>query len=147
MKRFWYLVKVSYRKIDERSGKDMKTIEAYLVDAVNFTDAEARFMKQAESLFSVEFRIVDIRFANYTDVLFPFLADNVYKVKISFISVDDKSGKESRVSNYLLIPADSVVEACNACDKHLADMIVPYNISAVAESPIIDAFPYIENKE
>jgi len=37
----WYEVKARYVKVDN-DGRERKTTETYLIDAVSFTDAEAR---------------------------------------------------------------------------------------------------------
>jgi len=46
------------------------------------------------------------------------------------------------VANQMLVLASGVKDACDKIDKGLEGMTVDYDIVAVAESPIMDFFPY-----
>ncbi len=138
--------KVKYTKIDELSGKEKKVTETYLIDAVSFTEAESRIYKEMESMISGEFLITGIRKANYTDI-FPFDdGDRWFKSKISYVSVDEEGGKEKKISNQILVLASDVKDAWDKIHESMKGMTVDYEINAIAESPILDFFPYFKEE-
>ena len=50
----WFESKVRYEKTME-NGKDKKVVEPYLVDALSFTEAEARTIEEVTPFISGEF--------------------------------------------------------------------------------------------
>ena len=139
--------KVKYEKIDEQSGKEKKVSETYLIDAVSFTEAESRIYKEMESMIRGEFVVTNIRKANYTEIFENEEGDIWYKSKISFASVDEKSGKEKKVSNQILVLASDVKDAFDKIHEGMGGMTVDFDINAIAESPILDFFPYFKGDE
>lgn len=97
--------KVKYEKVDEASGQQKKVNETYLIDAVSFTEAESRIYQEMEKMISGEFAVTNIRKANYTEIFDNEDGDRWFKSKISFLSIDEKSGKEKKVSNQILVMA------------------------------------------
>ena len=138
--------KVKYTKTDENTGKEKKVTETYLIDAVSFTEAESRLYKEMEMMISGEFIVTGIRKANYTDI-FPFDdGDRWFKSKISYVSVDEDAGKEKKVSNQILVLANDVKDAWDKIHESMKGMTVDYEINAIAESPILDFFPYFKEE-
>ncbi len=139
--------KVKYTKIDELSGKEKKVTETYLIDAISFTEAETRIYKEMESMIRGEFMITGIRKANYTDI-FPFDdGDRWFKSKVSFVSIDEEAGKEKKISNQILVLANDVKDAFDKINESMKGMTVDYEINAIAESPILDFFPYFKDED
>ncbi|WP_244825061.1 DUF4494 domain-containing protein [Carboxylicivirga mesophila] len=139
--------KVKYEKIDEQSGKEKKVSETYLIDAVSFTEAESRIYKEMESMIRGEFVVTNIRKANYTEIFENEDGDIWYKSKVSFASVDEKSGKEKKVSNQILVLASNVKDAYDKIHQGMGGMTVDFDINAISESPILDFFPYFKGDE
>lgn len=65
----WFLCKIRYEKIDS-DGVNKKVTEPYLVDALSFTEAEARIIEETTPFITGEFTVTDIKRANYSE-LFP----------------------------------------------------------------------------
>ena len=63
-----------------------------------------------------------------------------------YISIDESSGKEKKISNTMLVQAENLLEAFQRTEKSLDTMIVPYTIKSIIESPIIEFYPYFENQ-
>jgi len=143
----WFECKVKYTKIDENTGKDKSVTEPYLVDALSFTEAESRFVAELEKIISADFMVTNISKCKFTDI-FPFdSGDKWYKCKISFVDIDANSGKEKKIVNTMLVLAETLKEAVSRIEESLSTMIVPYDIQAVIESPIMDIFPYSADNE
>ena len=65
----WFECKIRYEKTLE-NGMNKKVTEPYLVDALSFTEAEARIIEEMTPFISGEFTVSDIKRANYSE-LFP----------------------------------------------------------------------------
>ncbi|MBS2100685.1 DUF4494 domain-containing protein [Carboxylicivirga linearis] len=134
--------RVRYEKIDEQSGKEKKVTECYLVDAVNHGEAEERMYKEMEAMIRGEFVVTTVRKANYTEIFDNMDGDRWFKSKISFESVSEKTGLAKKVSNNILVMANNVKDAYDNIQEGMGGMTVDFEINAIAESPILDFFPY-----
>jgi len=141
----WFECKVKYEKIDQNSGKTKKVTEPYLIDAVTFSEAEERIYKSLEEMISGEFVVKSIAKANIADVFEYEAGELWFKCKVSYVDVDEESGKEKKVNNYMLVTADDAREAYDRIQESLKEMVVPFEIPAVQASPIVDVFPYDPN--
>jgi len=139
--------KVKYEKIDEQSGAEKKVSETYLIDAVSFTEAESRIYKEMESMIRGEFVVTNIRKANYTEIFENEDGDIWFKSKISFVSIDEKSGKEKKISNQILVLASDIKDAFDKIHEGMGGMTIDFDINAITESPILDFFPYFKGEE
>ncbi len=146
MSAIWYECKVKYRKTDD-SGVQRMATEPYLVDAISYTEAESRINEEMSAYISDEFKITNIKVANYAEI-HPFEnSDRWFKSKVSLISYDEESGKERKSNMYLLIQANDVKEAFDNTNEAMKNTMGDYTIPAIAESPIMDVFPYFSGDE
>ena len=142
----WYECKVKYRKTHE-TGEQKVTSETYLLDAVSFTEAEARINEEMVTLTSEEFQIMNIKVANFSEV-HPFEnSDRWFKSKISLVAVDEESGKERKTNIYLLVQANDLKEAYDNSVTAMKGTMGDYTIPMITESPIMDVFPYFTGEE
>jgi hypothetical protein len=58
---------IKYRKTDETGGQKITT-EPYLVDALSYTEAESRINEEMSAYISEEFKITNIKVANYAEI-------------------------------------------------------------------------------
>ena len=146
MSAIWYECKVKYRKTDELGGQKVTT-EPYLVDAVSYTEAESRINEEMAAYVSEEFKITNIKVANYAEI-HPFEnADRWFKSKVSLVAFDEESGKERKTNMYLLVQANDVKEAYDNTVTVMKNTMGDYTIPAISESPIMDVFPYFSGDE
>ena len=137
----WYECKVKYRKTHE-TGEQKVTTEAYLLDAISYTEAESRINEEMAAYTSEEFLITNIKVANFSEV-HPFEnSDRWFKSKVSLIAYDEESGKERKTNFYMLIQANDVKEAYDNTIAAMKGTTGDYSIPAISESPIMDVFPY-----
>lgn len=121
-----------------------KVTEPYLVDALSFTEAEARIIEEMMPFISGEFTVSDIKRANYSE-LFPSeeeAADRWFKCKLFFITLDDKSGAEKKTSTYVLVQASDLRDAVKKLDEGMKGTMADYQIASVSETAIMDVYPY-----
>lgn len=56
----WFECKVTYEKMME-NGMQKKVTEPYLVDALSFTEAEARIIEEIQPYITGDFTVADIK--------------------------------------------------------------------------------------
>lgn len=140
----WYECKVKSLGIDE-AGHEHKVNETYLIDAVSYTDAETRIYEKMEELASGEFKVVNIKSSNISEIIGEG-RDFFYKVKISLITIDEELGKEKKATNYILVSAADIEQGLKNLKEGLSYLLVPYAVISIGLSPICEVFEY-ENKE
>ncbi len=148
MSATWYECKVKYRKISDSGVLKMVT-EPYLVDAVSYTEAETRITEEMAAYLSDsdEIKITNIKVANFAEI-HPFEnSDRWFKSKVSLLAYDEESGKERKTNMYLLVQANDVKEAYDNTLHVMKDTMGEYTVPAIAESPIMDVFPYFSGEE
>lgn len=146
MSAIWYECKVKYRKVDD-SGVQKVVTEPYLVDAISYTEAEKRINEEMSAYVSEEFKITNIKVANYSEI-HPFEnTDRWFRSKVSLIAYDEESGKERKTNLYLLIQANDVKEAFDNTIIVMKNTMGEYSIPSISESPIMDVFPYFSGEE
>ena len=139
----WFECKIRYEKVME-NGMQKKVAEPYLVDALSFTEAEARIIEEMTPFISGEFTVSDIKRANYSE-LFPSeeeAADRWFKCKLIFITLDEKSGAEKKTSTQVLVQAADLRDAVKKLDEGMKGTMADYQIASVAETAIMDVYPY-----
>ena len=139
----WFECKVSFEKIME-NGIQKKVTEPYLVDALSFTEAEARIIEEMTPFITGEFTVSDIKRANYSE-LFPSdeeSADRWFKCKLIFITLDEKSGAEKKTSTQVLVQAADLRDAVKKLDEGMKGTMADYQIGMVSETPLMDVYPY-----
>lgn len=143
----WFECKVRYEKMME-NGISKKVSEPYLFDALSFTEAESRIIEEITPYISGEFTVSDIKRANYSELFFSEeeAADRWFKCKVSFITLDEKSGAEKKTSTYMLVQAANLRDAVKKLDKGMEGSMADYIISSIAETAIMDVYPYTDDK-
>lgn len=137
----WFECKAKYQKIDT-NGRERNVTESFLLDAVSFTEAEARIIEELRSMVRGEFTVTDIRKSKISEV-FPYeVGEFWYRVTINLVTIDEEQGKEKKLRTFYLIQADDVQHALERMEESLSFLVVPYVISSIAVSNIVDVFPY-----
>ena len=139
----WFECKIRYEKVME-NGMQKKVTEPYLVDALSFTEAEARIIEEMTPFISGEFTVSDIKRANYSE-LFPSdeeSADRWFKCKLIFITLDEKSGADKKTSTQVLVQAADLRDAVKKLDEGMKGTMADYQIGMVSETPLMDVYPY-----
>ena len=140
--------KIRYEKVMV-NGMKKKVAERYLFDALSFTEAEARIIEEMAPFISGEFTVSDIKRANYSELFSSDeeSADRWFKCKLIFITLDEKSGAEKRISAQVLVQATDLRDAVKKLDEGMKGTMADYQIGLVAETDIMDVILYIPDKE
>lgn len=137
----WFISKVIYEKVME-NGAQKRVAESYLVDALSFTEAEARTIEQLQPYISGDFNIADISRYPISELFTNASGDRYYKVVVAFITLDEKSGAERKTKVSMLAQASSVEEANEVIKEGMKGSMADYEIVEVKETKIMDIFPF-----
>ena len=142
----WFECKVRTEKMLE-GGATKKVTEPYLVDALNFTEAEARITEEISPFCNGQLEVVDIKRARYCEMFTSELesADKWYKVKCVFVTIDEKTQTEKRTAQLMLVQASDLRDAVKRFDEGMKGSMIDYEIALVQETPLLDVFPYEKN--
>lgn len=143
----WFEAKVKYMKVNE-DGREKKVNEAYLLDAMSYTEAESRIMHEMESVISGDYYISSLKKSNITELV-PSEDENDdrwYKAKVNIIDADEVSGKEKSTVQYYLVAAADTDRALELLKKEISKFVVPCEIVSISDTKFVDVFAY-EGKE
>lgn len=137
----WFECKVRYDKMQE-NGSAKKVTEPYLVDALSFTEAEARITEEQRPFISGEFDVAAVKRSRIAEIAFSEdeACDKWYLAKIGIISVDEKSGVEKRAVSQILVQASGFKSAYDNLLEHLKGMMADYDIVSISETPLMDVY-------
>ena len=139
----WFECKIRYEKVME-NGMNKKVTEPYLVDALSFTEEEARIIEETTPFITGEFTVTDIKRANYSE-LFPSdeeAADKWYAGRLAFVVLDEKTAKEKRTYTNVLVQAADLRDAMKKVDEGMKNTMAEYQSIALKETAIMDVYPY-----
>ena len=136
----WFECKVRFDKMME-NGSVKRVTEAYLVDALSFTEAEARIIQEQTPYISGDMTIPAIKKTNIAEIFPDNTADKWWLVKFNTITIDEKTAKERRSPVYVMVQADSQQGATDTFNKGMKATMADYEIEKVAETKIMDVYP------
>ncbi|MDR3219861.1 MAG: DUF4494 domain-containing protein [Dysgonamonadaceae bacterium] len=142
----WFECKIAYEKMME-NGVQKKVTEPYLVDALSFTEAEARIIEEIKPYISGEFMVADIKRARIAELFTNENGDKYYRIKVFFITLDEKSGAEKKTAAQMLAQASDIKEAIAVLEEGMKGTLADYTIASVSETMIVDIFPFSEKNE
>ena len=135
----YFLVKVRYDKMMD-NGTQKTVTEPYLVDALSFTEAEARITEEITP-FASEFTVSAISRYKISE---SFLGngDRYYRCKLEYITLDEKSGSEKKQGMHFLVQARTIEEARNTIVDEMKKTMIDYDIVKIEETKLMDVFLY-----
>lgn len=136
----WFECKVRYERMAE-NGVVKKVNEPYLVDALTFTEAEARIIEKITPFISGDFSISAVKKTRISEIFFDDRGDRYYMVKVNFITLDEKSGVEKKSANFMLVQASDFAGALAKFEEGMKGTLADYEIASITETPIMDVFP------
>lgn len=135
----WFECKVRYDKVME-TGLIKKVTEQFCVDALSYTEAETRIVNEMKKYITEEFEVSDIKKAPYTEVFFSDKpsADRFYRAKLDFISLSEKTGKETRSRMTYLVQAENLKDAMKGVEEAMNGTMIYYDAAAIVDTKLLD---------
>ena len=137
----WLEEKVSLKRTLE-DGMQKQVKELYLVDAINFTEAEARILEELRVYG--ELNIVGIKNCDAHELVDSHNPEDGYwyKVKIAIVTIDESAGKEKKANMNLYVRAKDFKSALANTEEYMSSSVADYTITSIAETAIMDVFEH-----
>ena len=135
----WFECKVRYDKLQE-NGAVKKVNEPYLVDALSFTEAEARIIDEQTPFISGDFSVSAVKRTKISEIFWNEGGDRWYLVKVAFITIDERSGVEKRTATLILVQASNFKEALDNFIEGMKGTMADYEIVSITETPLMDVY-------
>lgn len=140
----WFECKIRYDKLTDE-GLSKKVTEQYVVDALSYTEAEKNIIRSTAEIIPEVIEIKAIKEATYSEIFFSEDdAEKWYKTKISFISIDERTGKERRTNVLYLVQANDISNAISNVKEIMSKSMSDYTIQSMALTQILDVFEHNE---
>ena len=135
----WFECKVRYDKLQD-NGAVKKVTEPYLVDALSFTEAEARIIDEQTPYISGEFSVSAVKRTKIAEIFWNEEGDKWYLVKVAFITIDERSGVEKRATSQILVQAKDFKNALDSFLEGMKGTMADFEIVGINETPLIDVY-------
>ncbi len=133
-----YQVKVKYDKMQD-NGCVKPVTDTYIVDALSFTEAEARTVEYVQPYISGEFTVTDIKRVKVAELWeAPAGGDYWFEAQLEFITIDEKTASEKRTKNSVLVQADNLQQAMQAVADNMKDSMADYEAASLKKTPIVE---------
>ncbi len=134
----WFETKVRYHKTQD-DGAVKAVTEAYMVDALSFTEAEARITEEMMPHISGEFQVSAVRKVNIADMFVNEGDKNLwYKVKYNIITIDEKTAVEKRTAQFAMVEADDFAGALDNFMAGMKQVMFDFEVAQITETAIMD---------
>lgn len=135
----WFECKIRFDKQQE-NGSVKKVTEPFLVDALSFTEAEARIIEEITPFVSGEVNVSAVKRTKIAEIFWDDSADKWYLVKCAFITIDEKTAAEKRSVSQILVAADTLKKAYDNFMEGMKGTMADFDIVSITETPIMDVY-------
>lgn len=136
----WFECKVRYDKMLE-TGQQKKVNEPYLVDALSFTEAEARIIEEITPFISGDFTVSAVKRTRISEIFYDETGDRWFSVKYNIITIDEKTAVEKKQSVMVLVQAADFQKAIANFMEGMKGTMADFEIASVTETQIMDVYP------
>lgn len=137
--------KVSYDNQNE-DGKIVKIKEEYLIDAVNFIEAETRLTEKISEIIPGEFHVEAIKREKVSEIIKKDGGTTWFKNKVEFNYVDD-NGKTKKNKVVIYLQSNDIKNVGTELATKLSNSTIDYNIRSITKTNILDVFEYNNEKD
>jgi len=145
MIRNWFTCVIKYQKATA-DGEETKVTESYLVNAMTYTEAEARILHVMSEKSGGMFFVDKITKSNFHDVFDFEDADLWFKVKVSLVAYDDETEKEKQTHQYYMVAATDIEDAFLKTKDIMKGALTGYVVPSITYTKILEVFPYSEDE-
>lgn len=135
----WIKTSVRFDKTME-NGAIKRVTEPYLVDALSFTEAEARIIEEVTPFISGEFTVSAVKKSKVSEIFWDESGDRWYQVKAAFITINEKTGAEKRSKTVFLVQAIDFKGAYDNFMQGMKGTMADFEIIGITETAIMDVF-------
>lgn len=144
----WFETKIRYEKVQE-DGMTKAITESYVVDALSFTEAESSIIEEMSAYISGDFNVTGITKCPFGEIFFSDVDtdDKFFKVKLKFITIDEKTEKEKYTNVNYLVQAHTLQQAVKYVEEVMGATAIDYIFAAIQDTKIMDVFEHNASKK
>lgn len=135
----WFECKVRYDKMME-NGVVKKVTEAFLVDALSFTEAEARIIEEQTPFISGDFSVSAVKRTKISEIFWDDTADKWYLAKVAFITIDEKTAAEKKAVSQILVAGSNFSGAYDNFLDNMKQVLGDFELQSLSETPLMDVY-------
>lgn len=137
----FFEVKIQYQKMLE-DGKEKKVTEQYVVEALSFTEAEARIVGEMLPYTDGDLDVVSEKIAPFNEIFISGNStdDKWFVSKVGFITLDEKTAKEKKQTFRYLVQAATSEIALDYTKEMLSHGMSDYSIDSVHDTQTLNVF-------
>lgn len=117
-----------------------KVTDTFLVDALSFTEAEARVIEEVTPFVSGEMDVASVKKTKITEIFRDDSADKWYLVKVAFITIDEKTAQEKRAISQILVAGNNFKGAYDNFMEGMKGTMADFDIVTLQETNILDVY-------
>jgi hypothetical protein len=133
----WFLAKVKCLR-EDHEGSIRKFTDQFLIDALSFTEAEAKVHTMVQDQVRGEFEVSGLSKSNIHEVFQYAQDEQWYKGKVEFTMVDADSGKSRKFNQFMLVSATNLRDAHDRLHDNLQTMLANPRIVQIQETQILE---------
>lgn len=135
----WFTTHVRYEKTRENGS--LKTVtELYLVDALSFTEAEARITNEMMPYTSGAFSVSAVKRSNISEIFWDEDGDHFFKAKVNLITLDEETGTERKKAIYILVQASDLNQAIRNLTEGMKGTVSDFEMASIVKTSIVDVY-------
>ena len=120
-----------------------------MIEALSFTEAEARAIGEKTPFTEGDLRVTAMKIEDISEIFNQSdnkKADKWYRVKVMYMTLDEKSGKEKRTPHICLVRGCSTEDATRLLHEGMKGSMADYEIHTVSETQYMDEYFYSLDK-
>lgn len=136
------------------NGQQKKVTELYLVDALTFTEAEARIIEKVKGEVSEDVEVISLKITNYSEVITgngdaderdnagderAEKSDRWFRVKVNYYP-ESANGSPKKVPSYYILNAEDMDDAHKVLADFLRGTVTDYDVATLDETRVIDVY-------
>lgn len=146
MRRNYFQTAVTFEKIAE-DGRVVKARENYILDALSFTEAEARMIKEMTPFIQGEFIVSKATRARISEILFNEDGEKWFKSKVNFIMFNEEKSVEKKRPATFMVQANDIAETLAIITNAMKGTMSDYEIWSVTTTDIVAIIKYDDEEE
>ena len=146
MRSNWFLTTIAYEKTSEE-GKVVKVKEDYIIDALSFTEAEARIIENMRPFVTGEFTVPRIKRDKIAEIFFNDEGEKWFRAKVNFITLDEEKGVEKKTAVTMMVQASDIKEALQGIIDGMQGSMADYEIWSITETNIMEVIKYEDDRD
>lgn len=142
----WFDCVIKYERTAEE-GRIEKVKESYIIDALSFTEAEARMTEYIRPVINGEFSVSAVKRAKINEIFWNDEGEKWFRAKVNFISLDEEKGVEKRIAVTMMVQANDVKEAWDGITEGMKGSLADYEIYSITTTEIEEIIKYEEEEK